>query len=52
MRTFDPSPVSAETKEAVGGFYVIDAPDLDVALALARTMPVEGVEVRPVIPTG
>lgn len=42
----------AETKEAVGGFYVIDAPDLDVALALARTMPVEGVEVRPVIPTG
>ncbi len=24
-----------ETKEAIGGFWVIDAPDLDVALALA-----------------
>jgi hypothetical protein len=24
-----------ETKEALGGFWVIDAPDLDVALALA-----------------
>ena len=39
-----------ETKEAIGGFWVIDAPDLDVALKLAA----EGskacggkVEVRP-----
>jgi hypothetical protein len=42
----------AETKEAVGGFYLVDAPDLDVALALARAMPVSGVEVRPIVPTG
>ena len=26
----------ADTKEALGGFYVIDAPDLDVALRLAK----------------
>lgn len=40
-----------ETKEAVGGFYLIDCPDLDAALALARTLPAEGVEVRPILPT-
>lgn len=36
----------------VAGFYVIEAPDLDAALAIARTNPVlregGGVEVRPV----
>ena len=41
-----------ETKEALGGFYVLDCADLDQALALARTLPGEVVEVRPVIPTG
>lgn len=39
-------------KEIVAGFYVIEAPDLDAALAIARTNPVVrdggGVEVRPV----
>jgi hypothetical protein len=41
----------AETKEALGGFYLIDAPDLDTALAVARTCPARfgGVEVRPVM---
>jgi hypothetical protein len=40
----------AETKEALGGFYVIDAPDLDAALQIAQDipMPFGGVEVRPV----
>jgi hypothetical protein len=40
-----------ETKEALGGFYLIDAPDLDAALAVARDVPAPfgGVEVRPVI---
>jgi hypothetical protein len=42
----------AETKEALGGFYLVDAPDLDVALSLAKTLPAEGVEVRPILPTG
>lgn len=39
----------AETKEALGGFYLVECPDLDVALALAKALPAEGVEVRPVI---
>ena len=39
----------AETKEALGGYYLVDAADLDQALALARTCPIETVEVRPVI---
>ncbi|WP_380169580.1 YciI family protein [Jannaschia sp. R86511] len=41
----------AETKEALGGFYVVEAPDLDTALAVARTVPARfgGVEVRPVM---
>ncbi len=40
-----------ETKEALGGFYVVDAPDLDTALALAKLCPARfgGVEVRPVM---
>jgi len=39
-----------ETKEALGGFYVIEAPDLDAALAIARDIPAPfgGVEVRPI----
>ena len=40
-----------ETKEALGGFYLVDAPDLDTALAVAKTCPARfgGVEVRPVM---
>ena len=40
----------AETKEALGGFYMIEAADLDEALAIAREVPAPfgGVEVRPV----
>jgi hypothetical protein len=41
----------AETKEALGGYYTIDCADLDQALALAHTCPIDVVEVRPVIPT-
>jgi hypothetical protein len=41
-----------DAKEVVAGFYVIEAPDLDAALAVARTNPAGrdggGVEVRPV----
>jgi hypothetical protein len=39
----------ADTKEALGGFYVIDAPDLDAALRLAAVCPAGNVEVRPVM---
>ena len=40
-----------ETKEVLGGYYLVDAPDLDVALALGKLCPARfgGVEVRPVM---
>ncbi len=40
----------AETKEQIGGFYLINAADLDKALELAAAMPVDdgALEVRPV----
>ena len=40
-----------ETKEALGGYYLIDAPDLDSALAVGKLCPARfgGVEVRPVM---
>ena len=40
-----------ETKEALGGYYVIDFADLDQALEFAKTVPAECVEVRPIQPT-
>jgi len=41
----------AETKEAFGGYYVLDARDLDHALEIAKLCPAPsgGVEVRPVL---
>ena len=41
----------AETKEVLGGYYVIEAADLDEALAIARQVPAPfgGVEVRPIV---
>ncbi len=56
-RTVRRAPVSAvtdgpflETKEALGGFYVIEAADLDEAIAVAADVPAPhgGVEIRPV----
>ncbi len=43
----------AETKEALGGFYVIEARDLDHAIEIARLCPAQfgGVEVRPIMDT-
>jgi hypothetical protein len=40
-----------ETKEALGGFYLIEADDLDAAVRIAREVPSRagGVEVRPVM---
>jgi hypothetical protein len=40
----------AETKEALGGYYVVEADDLDAAIAVAKDipMPFGGVEVRPI----
>jgi hypothetical protein len=42
----------AETREHLGGFYLIDAPDLDAALRFAAEIPAArygSVEVRPVM---
>ena len=40
----------AETKEALGGYYLIEAADLDEALAVAKQVPAPagGLEVRPI----
>lgn len=45
----------AETKEQIGGYYLIEAPDIEAALAWARKLPLLGdgsVEVRPLMKIG
>ena len=44
----------AETKEALGGYYLLEAADLNEAISLAKAIPAAfgGVEVRPVRPLG
>lgn len=45
----------AETKEQLGGLYIVEAPDLDAALAIARRVPVHrsgSIEVRPLLEMG
>jgi hypothetical protein len=42
----------AETREQLGGFYLIEAKDLDEALAIAKRIPgarVGSIEVRPIV---
>ncbi|MBR0701965.1 YciI family protein [Bradyrhizobium diazoefficiens] len=42
----------ADAKEQLGGFYVIDAPDLDAAIMIAKKIPFlkdGAVEIRPVL---
>ena len=41
-----------ETKEALGGYYLVEAADLDQAMELAKKCPSAHVEVRPVLDTG
>jgi hypothetical protein len=43
-----------ETKEVMGGYYLIEAADLDEALEIAKQVPAPmgGVEVRPIINGG
>jgi hypothetical protein len=43
----------AETVEQMGGFWLVDLPDLDAALTAARLLPeAYSVEVRPVVDMG
>jgi hypothetical protein len=41
----------AESKEVMGGYYLIDVPDLDAAIAVAKDVPFYqgGIEIRPVM---
>jgi hypothetical protein len=42
----------AETHEQLGGFYIIEAPDLDAAIAVAKNVPLASdgaIEIRPVL---
>lgn len=38
-----------ESKESVGGFSIIDVPDRDAAIALAKTWPGHAVEIREIV---
>jgi hypothetical protein len=40
----------AETAEQLGGFYLVEAADLDEAIELAKQLPEGIVEIRPVVP--
>jgi hypothetical protein len=46
--------VFAETKEHIGGYYLIEAANLDEALVIAKAVPCPHgwVELRPVLPPG
>ena len=42
----------AETREQLGGYYLIDVPDLDAAIAIAKKLPVlqdGSIEIRPLM---
>ena len=42
----------AEAREQLGGLYIVEAPDLDAAIAMAKAIPLVGdgaIEVRPVM---
>ena len=38
-----------ESKESVGGFSIIEAPDLAAAIAIAKTWPGYGIEIRDIV---
>jgi hypothetical protein len=45
----------AETREQLGGFYLIDVPDLDAALAIAKQIPLHkdgSIEIRALLGPG
>ncbi len=39
----------AEAAEQIGGYYVIDAPDLDTVIDLCRVLPAYDIDIRPVL---
>tara|TARA_B100001750_G_scaffold221405_1_gene209943 strand:- start:5038 stop:5391 length:354 start_codon:yes stop_codon:yes gene_type:complete len=39
----------AEVAEHLGGYYLVEAPDLDTVIALCRRLPAYDIEIRPVL---
>lgn len=39
----------AEAAEQIGGFYLLDAPDLDTVIDLCRILPAYDIDIRPVL---
>ena len=39
----------AETAEQIGGYYLLDAPDLDTVIELCRILPAYDIEIRPAL---
>ncbi len=42
----------AEAAEQIGGFYVVEAPDLDTTIDLCRILPAYDIDIRPVLDVG
>jgi hypothetical protein len=42
----------AEAAEQIGGFYLIEAPDLDTVIELCGILPAYDIEIRPVLDIG
>lgn len=42
----------AEAAEQIGGYYVVEAPDLDTMIGLCRILPAYDIEIRPVLDVG
>jgi hypothetical protein len=42
----------AEAAEQIGGYYVVDAPDLDTVIELCRVLPAYDIDIRPVLDIG
>ena len=39
----------AEVAEQIGGYYLLDAPDLDMVIDLCRILPAYDIDIRPVL---
>jgi hypothetical protein len=42
----------AEAAEQIGGFYLVEAPDLDTVVELCRILPAYDIDIRPVLDFG
>lgn len=41
-----------EAAEHMGGYYIVEAPDLDVVIALCKHLPPYDIEIRPILDMG